>query len=60
LTFGIRPTTSWLVDAHDAERVVARLVEAGVLQPMAGEKRPQGGRPTLRWQVNPMLAATQG
>ncbi len=48
------------VDARGAERVVARLVEAGVLQPMAGEKRPLGGRPTLRWQVNPMLAAAHG
>jgi hypothetical protein len=48
------------VDARGAERVVARLVEAGVLQPLASEKRPQGGRPMLRWQVNPMLAAAQG
>ncbi len=38
-------------------RGAERLVEAGVLQPLASEKRPQGGRPTLRWQVNPMLTA---
>lgn len=44
------------VDARGAERVMSRLVEAGVLQPMAIEKRGERGRPALRWHVNPLLA----
>lgn len=44
------------VTARDADRVLARLAEAGVLRPLTCEKRPQGGRPALRWWVNPALA----
>jgi hypothetical protein len=44
------------VDARGAERVMSRLVEVGVLQPMAVETRGQRGRPALRWHVNPLLA----
>lgn len=47
------------VDAREADRVLARLVEAGVLRRLAADRRPQGGRPALRWQVNPLLLATQ-
>ena len=43
------------VDARGADRVIARLVEAGALRAIAPEG-PQRGRPALRWQVNPMLA----
>jgi hypothetical protein len=38
---------------------MSRLVEAGVLRPIAAEG-PVRGRPVLRWHVNPMLAANQG
>lgn len=44
------------VNASEADRVLARLVEAGVLRPLAGEERPKRGRPAMRWQVNPLLA----
>lgn len=44
------------VDARGVGRVMSRLVEAGVLQPMANEKRGARGRPALRWHVNPLVA----
>lgn len=47
------------VDAREADRVLARLVEGGVLRRLAADARPQGGRPALRWQVNPLLMAPQ-
>ena len=47
------------VDAREADRVLARLVEGGVLRRLAANSRPQGGRPALRWQVNPLLTAAQ-
>jgi hypothetical protein len=47
------------VDARGAERVVARLVEAGVLRAIPKEES-RFGRPVLRWHVNPMLAGAQG
>lgn len=47
------------VDAREADRVLARLVEGGVLRRLAADSRPQGGRPALRWQVNPLLLAAQ-
>jgi hypothetical protein len=43
------------VNASQADRVLARLTHAGVLRPLAPEARPQGGRPALRWEVNPTL-----
>ena len=43
------------VDAREADRVLARLVEGGVLRRLAADWRPQGARPALRWQVNPLL-----
>ncbi|SEO93486.1 Protein of unknown function [Rhodospirillales bacterium URHD0017] len=43
------------VTASEADRVLARLTKAGVLRPIAPEARPQGGRPALRWEVNPAL-----
>jgi hypothetical protein len=47
------------VDTRDAKLLMSRLVEAGVLRPIAAEG-PVRGRPVLRWHVNPMLAANQG
>jgi hypothetical protein len=47
------------VDAREADRVLVRLVEGGVLRRLAAASGPQGGRPALRWQVNPVLAAAQ-
>jgi hypothetical protein len=47
------------VDAREADRVLARLVEGGVLRRLAAGPRPKGGRPALRWQVNPLLTAAQ-
>jgi Protein of unknown function (DUF3987) len=47
------------VDARESDRVLARLVEGGVLRRLAADPRPQGGRPALRWQVNPLLTAAQ-
>lgn len=46
------------VNAKATDRVLARLVEAGVLRPMDGEEPAQRGRPALRWQVNPSLRST--
>ena len=46
------------VNASEADRVLARLTTAGVLRPLAPEARPQGGRPALRWEVNPALQTT--
>jgi hypothetical protein len=46
------------VDARGADRVVTRLVEAGVLRAIANEG-PVRGRPALRWHVHPMLAGAQ-
>jgi hypothetical protein len=43
------------VNASEADRVLARLTAAGVLRPLVPEARPQGGRPALRWEVNPAL-----
>jgi hypothetical protein len=43
------------VNAGEADRVLARLTEAGVLRPIAPESGPKGGRPALRWEVNPAL-----
>lgn len=45
------------VNASEADRVLARLTEAGVLRPIAPEAGPKGGRPALRWAVNPALQA---
>ncbi len=47
------------VDAREADRVLARLVEGGVLRRLAADSHPQGGRPALRWQVNPLLVAVR-
>ena len=47
------------VDTRGADRVVARLVEAGALRAIGNDNTGRG-RPALRWQVNPMLAAHQG
>ncbi|MPZ35556.1 MAG: DUF3987 domain-containing protein [Rhodospirillales bacterium] len=41
------------VNAKETDRVLARLVEAGVLRPVGNEAPAQRGRPALRWQVNP-------
>ena len=46
------------VNASEADQVLARLTQAGVLRPIAREARPQGGRPALRWEVNPALQTT--
>ena len=51
-----RSALSHTVDARGADRVVLRLVDAGVLRPIASEGQPRRGRPARRWQVNPMLA----
>ena len=52
-----RTALAQTVNAREADRVLARLVEAGALRAVAAEKRPQGGRPALRWEVNPHLQA---
>jgi hypothetical protein len=39
--------------------VIGRLVSAGALRPASHAVSPQGGRPALRWQVNPALTAAQ-
>ncbi len=43
------------VNAKETDRVLARLVEAGVLRPMDSEGPARRGRPALRWQINPSL-----
>lgn len=50
-----RTALAQTVNAKEADRVLARLVEAGVLRPMGNEGPAQRGRPALRWQVNPLL-----
>jgi hypothetical protein len=45
------------VNASEADRVLARLTEGGILRPIAPERpSPRGGRPALRWQVTPVSA----
>lgn len=44
------------VNAREADGVIERLVEAGVLRRLPSESGPKGGRPALRWQVSPLLA----
>jgi hypothetical protein len=46
------------VNAGEADGVIARLVEADVLRALPRTSNPQGGRPALRWQVNPSLVRT--
>jgi hypothetical protein len=53
-----RTALAQTVNASQADRVLARLTAAGVLRPIAREARPQGGRPALRWEVNPALQTT--
>jgi hypothetical protein len=45
------------VNASEADRVLARLTEGGVLRAIAIEQPAQRGRPALRWEVNPALRA---
>ena len=44
------------VDAGEADRVIARLVEGGVLRALPRVSGERGGRPALRWEVNPLLS----
>jgi hypothetical protein len=53
-----RTALAQTVNAKETDRVLARLVEAGVLQPVGNEGPAQRGRPALRWQVNPLLQMT--
>ena len=46
------------VNASEADGVIARLVEAGALRALPRASGPHGGRPALRWQVNPLLGRT--
>jgi hypothetical protein len=50
-----RTALAQTVNAKEADRVLARLVEAGVLRPVDGEEPVRRGRPALRWHVNPSL-----
>lgn len=50
-----RTALAQTVNAKETDRVLARLVEAGVLRPVGNEGPAQRGRPALRWQVNPLL-----
>jgi hypothetical protein len=50
-----RTALAQTVNAGETDRVLARLVEAGVLQPAASEVPARRGRPSLRWRVNPLL-----
>ena len=43
------------VNASEADQVLARLTEAGVLRLIATAQPSQRGRPALRWEVNPAL-----
>lgn len=54
-----RTALAQTVNANEADRVMARLVESGVLRPLANEGPAQRGRPALRWQVNPLLASNE-
>jgi hypothetical protein len=46
------------VNASEADRVLKRLTEAGILRAVTPEAGPKGGRPALRWEVNPALRAS--
>lgn len=50
-----RTALAQTVNAKETDRVLARLVEAGVLRPVDHDGPMQRGRPALRWQVNPLL-----
>lgn len=43
------------VNAKETDRVLARLVKAGVLRAVDSEEPARRGRPALCWQVNPLL-----
>jgi hypothetical protein len=44
------------VDAAGADQVLARLVAGCVLREIPAAAGPKGGRPAMRWAVNPALA----
>jgi hypothetical protein len=50
-----RTALAQAVNAKETDRVLARMVEAGVLRPVGSESPAQRGRPALRWQVNPSV-----
>jgi uncharacterized protein DUF3987 len=47
------------VDAGDADRVIYRLVAAGILRQVDGGSSPRGGPRVRRWQVNPQLGGRE-
>ncbi len=44
------------VNAGQADMVLGRLWNAGIVRPASHDLRPQGGRPAHRWEINPALA----
>ncbi len=50
-----RTALAQTVNAKDTDRVIARLVEAGVVRPVDSDEAARRGRPALRWHVNPSL-----
>ena len=50
-----RTALAQTVNAKETDRVLARLVDAGVLRPADSEEPIRRGRPALRWLVNPSL-----
>jgi hypothetical protein len=44
-------------NAGQTDMVLGRLWSAGIVRPAAHAPLPQGGRPPLRWEINPALAS---
>jgi hypothetical protein len=45
------------VDEAGAKGVIDSLVRAGWLRPLEAKSGPLGGRPALRWEINPILVS---
>jgi hypothetical protein len=48
------------LDADETETVLTQLIRAGWLSKVTGNPGPRGGRPVVRWQVNPFLHTHEG
>lgn len=55
-----RDALAQAVDAAGADLVINRLIDANVLRALPADTGPNGGRPPLRWVVNPSLTTRGG
>jgi hypothetical protein len=53
-----RTALSQQLDVEQTQALIDGLVKAGWLRPKPSERASKGGRPALRWEVNPILQST--